>query len=109
MFRANGNWHVYLLNNSGWDLYHMSGIGKDTFSSSTKVLDSGRIMGGGGPARLSNDRVAVFLVRDVNANGAVEVRIASVNTPEQLSAPVEAYNFGDTNHSLVPFPSEYDG
>ena len=86
VFRANGNWHVYLLNNSGWDLYHMSGIGKDTFSSSTKVLDSGRIMGGGDPARLSNDRVAVFLVRDVNANGTVEVRTASVNTPEQLSA-----------------------
>ena len=95
VFRANGNWHVYLINNSGWDLHHMSGTSKETFGNGTKILDLGRdIMGGGDPVWLSADKIALFLDLPL-PSPQVEIRTVSIGGPNQLSAPVETYNYAD--------------
>ena len=102
VLRANGNWYVYFIDNeSGWDLKLLSGPARDILTSLTSLLTSGTdIIGGGDPAPIAPDRVALFLVRDFKT-WQVEVRTAPVSAPHQLSAPVETYDFPNMLHSLV--------
>jgi hypothetical protein len=102
VLRAGGNRYVYFIDNqSGWDLKLMSGSLKDNLSSLTTLLTSGtNIVGGGDPAPIAPDKVALFLVRDFNT-WIVEVRIAPVSSPHQLSGPVETYDFPNMLHSMV--------
>jgi hypothetical protein len=102
VLRANGNWYVYFIDNeSGWDLKLLSSSLKDILTSLTSLLTSGTdIIGGGDPAPIAPDRVALFLVRDFKT-WQVEVRTAPVSAPHQLSAPVETYDFPNMLHSLV--------
>jgi hypothetical protein len=109
VLRANGNWYVYFIDNqSGWDLKLMSSSVKDNLSSLTTLLTSGtNIIGGGDPAPIALDKVALFLVRDFNT-WMVEVRTAPASAPHQLSAPVETYNFPNILHSMVYLDLESD-
>jgi hypothetical protein len=65
------------------------------------VLASGSyIIGGGDPAALGEDRIALFIVRDFD-NPNIEVRTASAKQPHEISEAVQVYRFRDLAHATT--------
>jgi parallel beta-helix repeat protein len=96
-FHANGQWYVYYIAkgvNAFWDLVLAWGPSRDNFPNTQAVLTSGSyVIGGGDPVWIETDTIAIFIVRDFN-QGLIEVRTAPSSSPDQLSSPVETYDFG---------------
>ena len=93
-YRNGDNINVYYIAKSGkvsWGLGVASGESPSGFSRFSKVQDEQRdIIGGCDPIRISNDSIALFVVKDFNAN-TIEVLTAHVAHPEKLTDPVREY------------------
>ena len=100
-FCVGGKYHIYYIAKSqavSWGLGLASGDSKTNFSRFTKVKDDAKdIIGGGDPIRISDEKIAIFLVKDFN-NNTVEVMTASVDHPEKLSGPVREYPMFQPNY-----------
>ena len=103
-FQANGQWYVYYIAKgygASWDLGLAWGPSADDLPNTQAVLTSGSyIIGGCDPLWVAPDKIALFVVRDFNTR-IVEIRTASSNLPEQLSEPVETYDFNDFKHMTI--------
>jgi hypothetical protein len=104
-FQANGQWFVYYIAKgySGvmWDLGLAWGPSADDLPNTQAVLTSGSyIIGGCDPVCVAPDKIALFVLRDFSTR-IVEIRTASSNLPEQLSGPIETYDFNGFDHMTV--------
>jgi hypothetical protein len=104
-FYSNDLWYVYYIakgSSAFWDLALAWGTSRDNLPNTQPVLTAGSyIISGCDPVWLSDDKIAFFIVRDFN-KGIIEVRTASINSPGQLSAPIEIYDFGSNwRHATV--------
>ena len=91
--RANDKWAVYYIakgNEASWDLGVATGNGPGSLGQTSPVLTSHNIIGGADPIWLSNDKFALFVVKDFEAN-IIDVHTASPANPAQLSPPVKTY------------------
>jgi len=102
-------WYVYYIAKgraAHWDLGIAWGLSPEKLSHTKAVLTSGSyIIGGGDPVWLGPDKIGIFIVRDFS-KGIVEVRIASSNSPDKLSTPVETYDFGNLAHLTMLLDKE---
>jgi len=93
-YKFGEKYHVYYIAKSGnvsWGLGVAGGANPSDFSRFDKVQDEKRdIIGGCDPVRISAEKIALFMVKDFNAN-TIEVMTASVDHPEKLHGPVEIY------------------
>jgi hypothetical protein len=109
----NGRWYVYYQPNGGTaprTLGMAWGSNMDDLPNSVKVLDEKT---GGKPVNtwgnvvwLAPERMALFIQRLWSPNTFVEVRVASPNTPYQLSEPVERYDIPGLKHGAVFLDTE---
>ena len=107
-FYADGKWNLYYFSKGGvpaWSLVHASGPNKDKFTQKGKIILEGgktskQVIGGGDPVWLSNNKLALFILRDFNGE-RIEVRTISTHSPDKLSNPVETYRFAGWRHATV--------
>ena len=93
-YYANGKYNVYYVakgNVGAWKLGAATGSWKDRMRNTRAALTKGQIIGGCDPVFISDLKIAIFIVYDFDKN-YIEVRTASVNSPEKLSEPVETYH-----------------
>jgi hypothetical protein len=104
------SWYVYYrgpLGGGVGPLQLLSGDSPDNLPNNALVLSSKGA--GGDPIWLDSENIALFLLKNFNQGGTIEVRIAPASSPEQVSAPIEEYDFGsDWRHQTVLFDSETD-
>lgn len=102
--REGDTWHVYYIakgNEGAWKLALASGPAPDELPRTRPVLESGaHVIGGCEPVRISEDRIALFIVRDFDRN-RIEVRTAPVSAPHRLSEPRLTYRFPGYRHTTV--------
>ncbi len=100
-FRFGGKYNVYYLAVSAeasWGLGVARGDSPSDFSRFIKVQDEKRdIIGGCDPIRISNDSIAIFMVKDFNSN-TIEIWTAPVEHPEKLNGPVRTYPMFQPNY-----------
>ncbi|WP_073166717.1 hypothetical protein [Tangfeifania diversioriginum] len=100
-FRAGEIFNVYYIAKSAevsWGLGVARGDSPSDFSRFIKVQDEQRdIIGGCDPIRISNDSIALFVVKDFSAN-TIEVLTAHVDHPEKLTGPVRKYSVFRPNY-----------
>lgn len=93
-FRFGEKYSIYYLAvsaRSSWGLGVARGDSPSDFTRFKKVQDEQRdIIGGCDPIRISNDSIALFVVKDFNSN-TIEVMTAHVDHPEKLYGPVRKY------------------
>jgi len=107
-FHANGRWHLYYFSKGGvpaWSLVHASGPTRDSFPQKGKIIldasqESQQVIGGGDPVWLSDNKLALFLVCSFDRE-RIEVRTISLDSPDDLSSPVETYKFDGWRHATV--------
>lgn len=111
-FRSGDNYNVYYLAVSAeasWGLGVAQGNSPSDFSRFIKVQDEKRdIIGGCDPIRISNDSIAIFMVKDFNSN-TIEVWTAPAEHPEKLNGPVREYPMFQPNyrHTTVYLDREH--
>ncbi len=93
-FKFGEKYSIYYLAVSArasWGLGVAQGNSPSDFNRFNKVQDEQRdIIGGCDPIRISNDSIALFVVKDFNSN-IIEVMTAPVDHPEILNGPVRTY------------------
>jgi hypothetical protein len=107
-FHAKGRWHLYYFSKGGvpaWSLVHASGPARDNFPQKGKIVleadkESQQVIGGGDPVWLSDNELAVFLVCGFDRE-RIEIRTISLDSPGELSSPVETYRFDGWRHATV--------
>jgi hypothetical protein len=107
-FHADGRWHLYYFSKGGvpaWSLVHASGPARDNFTQKGKIVlqadkESQQVIGGGDPVWLSDNKLAVFLVCSFDSE-RIEIRTISLDSPGELSSPVETYRFAGWRHATV--------
>ncbi|MFH0929509.1 MAG: PA14 domain-containing protein, partial [Candidatus Aenigmatarchaeota archaeon] len=100
-FRANNKWYVcYTAKgyNAGWDLGLASGSSKDGLTITKGILTPSEY-GACEPSWLSSDKLALFIRNRVAHT--TEVRTALKSSLDQLSSPVETYDFGNMKEVTV--------
>ena len=101
VFRANGAWSVYFIDTKGWQLRLLTGATPETVANPVTLIDTGgEVRGGIDPVWLAPDQLVLFIDR-ISATRFVEVRTVSPSTPQQLSAPVQTYNFSGLKQPTV--------
>jgi hypothetical protein len=101
--RDAGQWFVYYLPNGSPQSGKLGvawGNGRDDLTSSSPALSGGSNItswGMGGSARVGPETYALFL-NDVT-QPRTEVRTVSLSTPNQLSAPIETYQFDEVQQA----------
>ena len=91
--KTGNEWAVYYGakgNGASWDLAVARGSAPDSLGDTAPVLTTNDVIGGSDPIWLSEDKIALFIVRDFGGN-FIEVRTAPAADPAQLSAPVKTY------------------
>ncbi|MCI0439837.1 MAG: fibronectin type III domain-containing protein, partial [Chloroflexi bacterium] len=112
VFEHNGAWHVYYSVGNGldfsgnalvWELGLASGPAPNDLPNTGPALTGGDdIRGGADPVWLNEDEIALFIVRrDGSGQFYIEARVVDSDAPDELSAPVETYNFSDSTHATV--------
>jgi hypothetical protein len=105
-----GRWFVYYIPHGvpeGGTLGVAWGNGPAALSNSSAVWSEGssvQAWGMGGSGKINSETYALFL-SDVFSN-TIEVRTVSLETPNQLSAPIHTYRFGDVVQATVLLDSE---
>ena len=92
-YYANGKYHVYYVAKGSvgaWKLGVATGSSPEKMPNTRATLITGQTIGGCDPIFISNDKIAIFVVCGFDRN-YIEVRTADVNSPEELSGPVETY------------------
>lgn len=111
-----GSWHMYYSANVGnWPIGYQRGTARDNWNSGTSgpVINSGAdSIGGADPILVNSETVVLFIDRaDGNPKWShwfTEVRTASVDSPQNLSSPVEIYDFTDTMGTTVFLDRDVD-
>jgi hypothetical protein len=95
----NGNWFLYYTTD-GWNLGIAWGLSPKNFIDTQGIpnLGSEIIIGGGDPFWFNSNKIGIFLLRGEEGSEYIEVRSASINTPTQLSSPIETYVFKGYRH-----------
>ncbi len=92
-YYADGKYNVYYAAKGtvgAWKLGVATGSAEDKFTNTRAALTKGQIIGGCDPVFISDHKIALFIVCDFDRN-YIEVRTADVNSPDQLSDPVQTY------------------
>jgi len=110
VLRTADGWFVYYGakgNEASWDLGGAWGGSTTQLPSTTSVLITGDVIGGCDPVRISEDEVALFVVRDFQAN-RIEVRRAPYDNPAALGEPERSYSAfdGTYRHTTVMLDRE---
>jgi hypothetical protein len=94
-FFSHGKYYVYYGAKSAeisWGIGLAIGDSPTHFSRFVKVQDEQReIIGGCDPVRISEDRIALFVLKDFEKN-VLEVITAPLDHPEKWSPPIKTYN-----------------
>lgn len=89
-FKHNGTWHVYYTSDTkGYNLGLAQGPARNNISNNTQRVLNREVWGGCDPMFLSASKIALFVWQREPIG--IEVRTASVNSPQTLSSPVETY------------------
>lgn len=103
-FYSDGTWYVYYIAKGSaayWDLGLAWGSAPDNLSNTQAVITSGSyVIGGCDVVRLSSETIGLFVLRDFNT-WIIEVRSASIISPDQLSEPLETYDVDTIGHNTV--------
>jgi len=110
VLRTADGWFVYYGakgHEASWDLGGAWGNSTTQLTSSTPVLVTGDVIGGCDPVRISEDEVALFVVRDFQSN-RIEVRRAPYDNPAALGEPERSYSAfdGAYRHTTVMLDRE---
>ncbi len=111
-FERNGAWYVYYSVGNGfdfngntliWELGIASGPAPNDLPNTGPALTGGDdIRGGADPIWLSSDEMALFIVRrDSSGQFYIEARVVDPDAPDDLSAPVQTYDFDGFTHATV--------
>jgi hypothetical protein len=105
-FHSNGTWYVFYLGplrGGAGSVRMLSGSQPDELPNSTMALLAGQYRGGGDSVLLTPSQIALFLLREGSGQLSIEVRTASTSSPENLSDPIEEYDFGSTWKHITIF------
>ena len=103
--RTSDSWFVYYGakgHEASWDLGIAWGASATGLSSTAALLVSGDVIGGCDPVPVSEDELALFVVRDFEDN-LIEVRLVPRSDPGALGDPVRTYSAfeGAYRHTTV--------
>ena len=100
-YKYGDKYNVYYIAKSGqvsWGLGVAIGDSPSKFNLFNKVQDEKRvIIGGCDPIRISEERIAIFMVKDFDTN-TIEIMTAPVEHPEKLTGPVREYHMFRPNY-----------
>ncbi len=102
-FSSGGNWYVYYGSkgpSTYWDLGIAWGPSPDNLTNSAGVLTSNDIIGSCDPIWLSEDKIAMFILKDFDDN-KLDVHTIQADSPGELGSPVKTFSLPPYRHTTI--------